>query len=176
MMDNLLQKLKAGTKNVRQITFPGTDEKVFLRILSCQDTLDAAVATDNLFKSKDVAINFSNINMYENEKTIQLLYRALMADESKTPLAKSITDFRESLSNEERNELIDEYNAFVEECSPSPYDMSADEFDALVQNVKKNASTTIGNISSSRTLKKLSLFLAETLATLQKDNGNTSIA
>jgi hypothetical protein len=173
-MSDLLATLKAGKLNCCEINFPGTDKKVRLVVLSTQDTLDASLAADRLFAQEKIVPAFHNINTFENEKTTQMLFRALRDPETGDPVTQNISEFRRMLTNEERNALIEEYNVLAERCNPSPIEMPADEFDALIENVKKNPLETIGNISSLQTLKRLSLFLAEGLANLQKDNGSTS--
>ena len=171
---SLLSKLKAGKLNHKDICYPGTDRQIRLVLLSEQDTLDSALAADRLFKKEDVAVAFHNINAFENEKSTQMLYRSCRNIETGDKIADSITDFRQLLTNEERNVLISEYNLLAAECNPDPVEMPAEEFDALVETIKKNPSQTIGSISSLKTLKRLSLFLVEVLLNSQQASGSTS--
>jgi hypothetical protein len=173
-MPSLLEKIKAGARNRKEIKFPGTDIKVALRVLSNQDTLDAALAADRLYKAEDIPVGMQNIGEYESEKTTQQLYRALSDPENGGPIAPSITEFRKNLTPGERAALIEEYNAFDAECNPSPDTMPADEFDRLVEDVKKKPEATIGNISSMHALKRLALFLACPPSTSPKGNGRIS--
>jgi hypothetical protein len=170
----LYDKLKAGTRNEQLVTWPGTDHQVLIRVLSNQDTLDASLAADRLYKEADSAVTFQNVGVYEAERDTQELYRACLDPETKKPVAPSISDFRRLLSQSVRRALIDEYNRLDEECNPRPMEMDAGEFDALVENLKKKPEETIGKISSSATLKKLCLFLASPPATSPKDSGSTS--
>lgn len=171
---SVLAKLKSGINNFKEVAFPGTGHKIRLQLLSEQDTLDSAIATDLLFRSYKVDVEFHNINAFENEKSTQMLFRACRDIETGEPIAADITEFRRLITNEERTALISEYNSLAEECNPDPTMMEADEFDALVESVKKNPRETIGNISSLQTLKRLSLFLAEAPVTSQQDSGPIS--
>jgi hypothetical protein len=173
-MSNLLSKIKNGSNNFVDVLFPGTSTLIRIKLLSNQDTLDATLAADKIFKASDVPVTFQNVNTYENEKTVQLLFRSCRNPDNGEPIAADVTEFRRLLSNEERSALIDEYNALAQECNPSPMEMDPAEFDALIAQVKKNIQETIGNISNLQTLRKLSRYLAEELLSLQKDNGPTS--
>ena len=173
-MSDLLSRIKAGLKNHKITSFPGTDVQVRINLLSESDILDAVAAADQMFKAKTLVVAFHTVNAFENEKAVQMLYRALRDADNVEPLATTITEFRKLLTSEYRAALIEEYNGLSEECSPSPLTLPADEFDRLVESVKKNASETIGSVSSLLTLKRLTLCLAEELASLQKDSGPIS--
>lgn len=170
-MSDLLSRIKRGIKNYKILSWPGTETKVRLKLLSEEETLDAIAAADQLFQEKAIRVQF-NVNAYDNEKSVQMLYRALMDETGRETVASSITEFRRVLTNEDRVLLIGEYNSLIEECSPSPTNMPPEEFDRLVEALKKNAAETIGSISSFLTLKRLALFLAQN--PLPKANGPTS--
>lgn len=173
-MTDLLKIIKAGTKNKTIINFPGTDKKVELRLLSNQDTLDATADSEKLFKHLGIVPEFYNINSWENERAIQMLYRALHNPEDGSPISPDIASFRNMTTNEERRDLIDAYDALTAECNPSPDVLSSEEFDALIESVKKNPETTIGSCSNLQTLRRLALFLAKLLASSRTDNGPIS--
>ncbi|HEX2958024.1 MAG TPA: hypothetical protein VHO70_14415 [Chitinispirillaceae bacterium] len=173
-MSDILSRIKAGLKNHKILLYPGTDVQVRMNLLSEADTLDAIAAADQMFKAKKLEVTFHTVNAFENEKAVQMLYRALRDADNVEPLVSSIADFRKLLTSEYRTALIEEYNSLSEECSPSPVTLSADEFDRLIETVKKNPRETIGNTSSLSTLRKLTLSLAEELASLQKANGPIS--
>lgn len=173
-MTDLLKIIKAGTKNKTTINFPGTDKKVDLHLLSNQDTLDATVEADRLFRHLGLVVEFHNVNTYENERSIQLLFRALKNPENGLPVCPDIASFRQLVTNEERSLLIDEYNALVAECNPSPETMKHNEFDALVEGIKKNPEKTLGSCSNLKMLRGLCLYLVHRLPNLPKANGPTS--
>jgi hypothetical protein len=78
------------------------------------------------------------------------------------------------LTRDEKKLLADEYMSFERECSPSPDNLSNDEFDRLVEQVKKTPGETTGSITSISTLRRLVTFLASPPANLPADNGSIS--
>lgn len=172
-MSSFLKSIKSGTKIRKVITFPGTDKQFEMRLLSEEDKRQAVFAADNLFR--EIPVAFHNVADYQHERTIQQLYRACVEVGTDTPIADSVSEFRSLITGPEMDILVDEYNAFDKENNPSPNTMTAEEFDKLIFELKKNSSETIGNISSLSTLRRLSIYLANQLATLQKDSGSTSM-
>lgn len=140
----LLARLKAGKHNYKDVVFPGTGTTIRIQILSNQDTHDAAIAADRLFRELEVAIGFHNVTDFANEKTTQELYRACIDPETKKRIAASVTEFRTLTTPEERNWLIEQYNALAEECNPSPVSLTNEEFDAIVEKVKKSRRRRLG--------------------------------
>lgn len=160
-MSDLLQRLKQGSAATKMVMWPGTKQGVLMHVLSQQEHQDATFATERLFKSDKIDVNLVTANEYESEQVTQMLYRALRDPEKpQEPIASSITDFRRALTKDEKKYISDEYLAFESEISPSPDNLSNDEFDKLLSDLKKNASQTVGSISSTATLKKLLLTMA----------------
>jgi hypothetical protein len=171
-MSDLLQRLKLGSDNVKLIDWPGTDKKVALKILSQQDTQLAAFDTERIFKSNKIEISMVTAEEYESEKSTQILYRALRDPEKLSEaIAGTITEFRSLLSREEKKLLIDQYLAFESECSPSPDNLSNEEFDRLVESVKKKVEQTLGSVSNIGTLKRLITTLVSQLSSLPQVSG-----
>jgi hypothetical protein len=172
-MSDILQKLKAGTDNIKIIKWPGTSTDVALRILSQRDQQDALFATERLFKSEKIDVHMVTAEEYENEKTTQILFRALRDPQKiDDSIVANVTEFKTLLSREEKRVLIEEYLLFESECSPSPENLSADEFDKIFTALKKNAPETIGSITSSSTLKRLITTLVKQLEISQSDSGS----
>jgi len=69
--------------------------------------------------------------------------------------------------------LVAEYLGFEGECSPSPENLSAEEFDKVFTALKKNATETLGNITSTSTLKKLVRTMVDQLQISQSDSGSS---
>lgn len=174
-MSDLLQRIKLGTRATKLVTWPGSPEKVLMRILSQQQRQEATFATEALFRGAKVDINMVTANEYESEQATQMLFKSIRdpaaPDEA---ICASVTDFRKALSADEKRILLDEYVAFEKEISPSPDNMSDDEFDALLSELKKTPDKTIGSISSISTLKRLLLSLAYQPAALPKASGSGS--
>ena len=158
-MSDLLEKIKAGTQNKKEITWPGIDQKIYIRILNENDHLQSSLATDKIFVGN--VLSTMNVDQYSSELETQLLFRAIEDPETGKQLFTNITEFRDMLSPEIKNKLAEELDAFHEECSPNPYKLSDEEFDKLIFEVKKNAETTVGNVISIDTLRKLIIYLAK---------------
>jgi len=171
-MSDLLAKLKLGAKNVKLLSWPGTEVKVVLRVLNQQDFQEAAFAAERLFKSEKIETNLMTADEYENEKALQILFRALRdpQDQDK-PIANTITEFRRAITREEKKILIDEYLGFESECSPAPDNLSNDEFDKVLSDVKKKPQETISGITSMSMLKKLLLIMVSPPVSLPQVSG-----
>jgi hypothetical protein len=166
---DLLQKLKAGTANRKQIKWPDTDDMIEIRVASEQDHLDAVIAADNIFR--DHKIGFENVQAYQAEIETQLLYRCIL--ENGERLFKNITEFRSILTPEVKNLLAETLNNLHEDCSPSPFKMSDAEFDKFYDSVKKKPEETLGKVSSTLMLRRLILFIIKQLPSSQTDSGTT---
>jgi hypothetical protein len=148
---------------------------VALRLLNQEDHQSAAFATERLFQSEKISISLVTAEEYDSEKATQVLFRALRDPEKlNDPICTSISDFRRMLTRDEKKLLADEYMSFERECSPSPDNLSNDEFDRLVEQVKKTPGETTGSITSISTLRRLVTFLASPPANLPADNGSIS--
>jgi len=169
-MSNLIEKLKLGVENVKLIQWPGTDQKVLLKVLSQKEIQDASFAAERLFNTEKIAVNMMTTDAYETEKVIQLLYRAIRDPEKQEePIAPSITEFRKALTKEDVEYLSEEYGTFTKDCSPNPDNISSEEFDKILVDVKKNPLSITGVNYSSTTLKKFITSLASQPVTLPMD-------
>ena len=113
----LPEKFKAGKRNTKTIKFPGTDQDIIITVLSEAELQDAALATEKLFKFSGIEINPRTLDIYESEKTTQILYRALRDPEDSGPIASNIKEFRSLLTTDEKDILVEEYLSFKIECS-----------------------------------------------------------
>ena len=158
-MSDLLDKIKAGSLHKKEVTWPGTEQKVHLRVLNENDHLQASLAADKIFDGTTIAIQ--NLNQYNAELETQYLFRAIENPETGKRLFSNITEFRDIITPEVKNKLAEELDSFHEDCSPDPYKMSDEDFDKLVADVKKNVEETVGNVSSISTLRRLIIYLAK---------------
>ncbi len=170
---SLLQRLKAGTENKNRIKFPGTEEDVKIGVLSDAERQSAHFETERLFKKNEIEPSMVTVEAYESEKTTQLLYRAL-TDTDGNPSAKDIDEFRALITKDEKDILVDEYESWEMECSPSPRQMTDAELDEIIEALKKRPEEILGSVLSITTAKRLIISLANRLATLQTDSGSTS--
>jgi hypothetical protein len=169
---NMLARLKKGTDNKKTIAFPGTHEEVVVSVLSEGARQDAQFATEQHFKRKDIDVSMSTVDAYEAEKTLQMLYRAL-SDQEGNPLARTVDEFRNRITVDEKDRLVEEYLAFEKECSPDPETMSEAELEALIEEIKKKPEM-IGSFSNIGTARQLISCLVNRLPSLPPDSGSTS--
>jgi hypothetical protein len=160
-MTTLLEKLKASGYHKKETKWPGTDNIIHLRVLNENDYLQASLSTDKLFSDTQIAIQ--NIDKYNAELETQYLFRAIEDPETCKQLFSNITDFRGLLTPEVKEILADELDSLHEEFSPDPMKMDQEEFDKLLNDVKKNAKETVGNVSNIFIARKLIIYLAKPL-------------
>lgn len=157
-MKGLLERLKAGKNNTKKIIFPGTDQSVYLKILSCSERQKAAIDAENHFKAKEIEISMVNADVFESEKDIRLIFLSVKDADGK-PICDNIDIFRNKINDTERAALIREYNLFEEECSPYLNEISKEKFDELLFNIKKKPAQTIGSVSNIVIARKLIICL-----------------
>jgi hypothetical protein len=161
---NLLSRIKLGTANTKMVKWPGSEELVSLRILSLQERQEAGFATERHFKTSGIDLNMATAPDYDEEKAVQMLWRALRDPNGNVPLCKSIGEFRCALTREDKTTLIDEYLTFERDCAPSPDNLTEDEFDQFVSELKKTPDEILSGNYSTSMLKKLCRSLASQLA------------
>lgn len=168
---SLLEKLKAGKNNVKVITWPGTDEKVGLIVLTEAEKQRAAFETEKKFKSSGVEYNYGTAETYQSEQNTQMLVLSLVDPDKRTPLFKSADDLRPLLVTGVKSILIEQVNDWQQECSPSIEEMTEQKYQELFETVKKNPS--ILNGTNLNTLRQLITFLASQPASSPMDSGST---
>lgn len=156
----LIDKIKAGSQATKEIDWPGSENKIRIRLCNENDFLIASQETDKLFEGTRIAAE--NVDQYSAEKETQLLFRAIQDPATGKQLFTNITDFRTVLTPEIKNILGETLDALHEEYSPDLDTISDSDFDKLVEGVKKNADI-IDDVSNIYTLRKLSRFLVSQL-------------
>lgn len=169
---SILDKLKAG-RNVTK-TFKLGDVEMGLRLLTERDYQDAGWAANDLLVEYKAELKTANADLFESEKATHLIQRFLIDPVSKTPVFESADQVLDVLTRDERAAVGEAYFDFEREFSPSERTMSATDFDALIEDVKKKPDHTRLNDLSGATLKRLVTILATQLASLPTDSGSTS--
>ena len=170
---SLLEKLKAGKNNVRNVRFPGSDGEVAIQILSSQEVQDSIFAAETLFKKAGVEVSASTLDAYEDERTTQILWRALRdPDQPKEPFAATVGELRKDLTQAEKSILAELYNGFERECSPDFVTMTDGEFEELFEVVKKNPDPLTSDLNTG-TLRGLLRYLASRPSKSPTASGST---
>ncbi len=171
---SLLEKIKAGKRHARVIKFPGSDEDVALQVLSNHDIQEAVFAAENLFKRAGMEITGSTMDAYEDERTTQILFRALRDPaDPKKPFASNVDELRKGLTKAEKEVLVREYYDHERECSPDFAHIPDEEFEEIWAELKKNPQT-LSSVSSSTMLRGLLTYLASLPSNSPTDSGFTS--
>ncbi|TCS38478.1 hypothetical protein EDC30_102217 [Paucimonas lemoignei] len=171
-MTDLLAKLKAGRDALGTVEVNGV--KLGLRILVEQDYQEAGLAADALLAEHNTELSLSNSEVFEAEKTIQLIARAAVDPANKQPVFPTADEARSTLARHDKDRIIEKYLEHEKKFSPSYRTLSDEEFDALIEEVKKNPETTRLNDLSGDLLRRLTATLASQLSSLQKDSGSSS--
>lgn len=152
-MSDLLERLKAGKSAVAKVTITGVD--FGLRVLSEQDYLEAGMAAEAAMKAAGVELSVATAELFETEKSSQLLLRALVNPADNKAVATTAKDLRAALSREEVAYLIEQYLSHEKTISPSERNLSDDDLMALLEEVKKTPKTLRLNDLSFAMLKRL---------------------
>lgn len=168
-MSDLLEKLKLGSQNSKLVDWPGTKEKVRMRIANEYDMSLATVEADRFFKER--TIGTPNLQAYLDYKKAYRLYLMLSDPSTDQPIAPTFNQFHPLLTQDIQDDLETQSNVFQDECSPDPDLLTPDQLKAQYQEVKKNGYmaviSLIGNINIER---QLGAFMASLLLDLQGDN------
>jgi len=179
-MGAIVEKLKLGKRNVKIVAFPGTDEQIGIVPLAENDIQEALFTTEKVFKEAGIEVNAMTMGAYTSEFNLQILYRALVDPEKKKPdgtferYFRTADELRGVIKAEAKSILVDEYNAWEAECSPSPRRMTEEELEALVEEVKRDPRVTPGLVTSLSTAHGLIAFMASQLVTSRKASGSIS--
>jgi predicted phage gp36 major capsid-like protein len=152
-MSDLLERLKAGKSAVAKVTISGVD--FGLRVLSEQDYLEAGMAAEAAMKAAGVELSVATAELFETEKSSQLLLRALVNPADNKAVATTAKELRAALSREEVAYLIEQYLSHEKTISPSERNLSDDDLMALLEEVKKTPQTLRLNDLSFAMLKRL---------------------
>jgi HEPN domain-containing protein len=154
-MESLLEKLKAGKSATKTVTLDGVE--LGFRLLSENDYLEAGLAVIDFFKNKKIDdVNMASAELFESEKATQLLLRALVVPGSEQSVADSPLQLRKVLTRENKAWLIEQYLEFEKNYSPRVgHNISDDEFDRMLETLKKTPAIIRLSDLSSDTLKRL---------------------
>ena len=171
MSQELLTRLFKGAKNTKQTVWPGTEEKIYIRVATEKDFDDATSECDTKYKDRSGMWAY-NAATYDAEKANRILHKVITSDGEKARIG-SFDQFQVLLTPEVRDSLEDQWNSFQDECSPDPDAMSDDVFESLITEVKKKPEEAVQGIFSLFVLRKVSAYLAKQVVKLQADNSST---
>jgi hypothetical protein len=145
-----LEQLKAGVNNSKDVSLCGGLFR--LRVLSEAELLQCRA--DAL---KDAVRTGQDDEGTMVTQVLRQLYLALDDGEGKRPAA-SFGQFTRLITRAEREYLVDEYLSLERECSPALETMTEDEFNGILDGVKKSPDLFL-NVSNTDLLRRLARYL-----------------
>ena len=161
-MTTILDKLKASRDVIKTVAIG--EVVLGMRVLTERDYQDSGRAANALLDEFKTDLKTSNADLFESEKATQLLLRFIIDPDSKNPVFSSAEEVLATLTRPERNFIGAAYFDFEREHSPSERTMSAKEFDALVEDIKKKPGTPRLKDLSGEMLRRLVSSLAAQLS------------
>ncbi len=161
---SLLQRLKQNLPTKR-LRWPDSEEEIVLHVATSQIWQTATVKASEIFK--DVQIGYHNMDDFAQEKLVQALHLCVKDGNDKTFC--SITEFKTLVTPEILVWLDDQHAILEEDYSPNIDNMSNDQFDKLISDVKKKPEETLQGVSSIYTLRRVCLYLVNLLMKSQTD-------
>lgn len=156
---NIIEKLKAGKSNFKLVTFPGTDIKVEMRVLSHSEIQQAELETIKYFEGQDIKCNETTIDLYDSEKVIRKLFKSLTFNSQSIG---TLDEFKSVLTPEVYDYLDEQLDSLHEECSPDLTKLSDERAKELIEAVKKKPDQVWMDLDI-HTLRKLTIFMANQL-------------
>jgi len=154
----IIAKLRDGLDNVKTVHLG--DMTVGLKVLRHSHYHEANLVVSGFYQERGIKVGMHNIDEFEIDKENQYLLNTVVDLETGEPLFESVEELRELLHNDKRKQLLDEAEAFQEECSPTMSKYTDEEFEKLFEEVKKTPNPATLNVLNLYTLRKLVLTLA----------------
>jgi len=145
--NSLIDRIRAGIKTKSELLWPGSEDVVYIRVLSKAELQEASFAAAARFRAKNADIAVYNVDVYKDEETIQILWRAL-SDADGRPIGANVDAFRALLTTDVQTELAAAYAAHETENSPDPERMSDEDYARLEAELKKKPEAIIGSVSN----------------------------
>jgi hypothetical protein len=167
----LYDNLKASNPSIR-LKWPNSDKYITLNVATMQHWVNASTRTSKIFKSTLIAAH--NVEDFNQEKLVQLLYQCV-ADEDGTPFTDLITigEFKNLVTGEVLSYLDENQNDLEQDFNIDYHNLEDDsELNTLKEELKKKPVETVTAIYSIFTLRKLTLSLANQVASLQEEISN----
>jgi hypothetical protein len=153
MAADILTRLKAGRDALGSVTVNGVD--LGLRLLTDQDYQLAGLAADSLLVQNDTELTLSNSDVFEAEKSLQLIALAVVDPKTKKPVFATPDEARGTFTRDDKKLIIEKYLEHERKFSPSGLNLTEAEFAEVLGEVKKNPQTPRLNDLSGDSLRRL---------------------
>jgi len=115
-----------------------------------------------------------NAAYYDAEKANRILHKVVTSDSDGRERIGTYDQFQTLLTPEVRDILEDIQTSFQDECSPDPDAMSDEDFEKLIEEVKKKPNEAVNVLCSIFVLRRLSIYLVNQVLNLQQGNSSES--
>lgn len=133
-----LSDMLRGPRAVKIIDWPGRPEvQVGLRLLSGTETLDASQEALAAFKARELSPD-DLPEEWSEQITYCRLARALVDPQSKQRIFLDVADLQSALNAVTTEALAAEYLDYEASCNPHPEEMTEQQLDALLEELRKN--------------------------------------
>jgi hypothetical protein len=148
-----LAQLRSGVTRSKYTTFPGSDQRLKLVVLTSQENIDASVATDQYCDEKKV--KDSNVKSLVLQR--EMIYRFVRdeEDEQKKFFTKEEV---QDLSNDEIGYFVQEYYLLLDQSNPTIERMTEEQLNEVKEALGKIQPSAL-NGEQSAILRRLALSL-----------------
>lgn len=135
---SVIQMIKDCRKVTRIIGWPGRpDIKIKMRLLTISESREAKIENQKEFKRDGIDIAYHNIADYREQESVHGMWRVFTDVDTGERLFKSAEQMRLVCTNDELTALCNAYNAFADENDPNVDRLSDEDFETLVDTLKK---------------------------------------
>jgi len=161
MKEDIIAKLRDGIDKIKTVHIG--DVTVGLKALRHNHYHEAQMTVSKAYQAEEVRVGMHNIDDFEMDKEDQYLLMTVVDVETGILIFDDVQTLRESLNKATRDSLLAEAEEWQEECSPNLSNLSEEEFDEVLEQVKKKPDQATLNELNLHTLKKLVHTLASQL-------------
>lgn len=135
---SMLRKLREGKNLRRSATWPGSEERFWICVLTCDEIQDAQAAAAARWEELELAVTAYTVDDFFSEISTQLLARAMRTeDDPEVPLFASADELRALITPDERTLLTTEYIENQTEANPDETTVGADVMEQIREAIKK---------------------------------------
>ena len=147
---SLIERLRKGTNHKKTINWPGSEERLIMHVLSCDELQEAQSAATLRWDELKLELNLYTSDDYYSELTTQLLARAMRTiDDEKQRLFSEAAELRKLITPDERSLLSSEYIEIQQHANPDVADLNPATIEMIRQAVKKKDAVTLSAFGSS---------------------------
>ncbi len=147
---SLIERLRKGTAHSKEINWPGSDDRLIMRVLSCDGVQEAQSGAVARWDKLGLELNLYTSDDYYSEQMIQLLARSMhRLDAPGERLFPDVAELRGLISPDERSLLASEYIEIQEHANPDVANINPQTIELLKQAVKKKDAVALSAFGSS---------------------------